>query len=65
MVYGEWIKEFDPCIILHEMDMGNFTTHFAGGLVNGVYCTSGISKLVYDLMASVLPFLESTDSHIG
>ena len=32
--------------------MGKFKTHFAGALVDGVYCTSGISQFVYDLMTS-------------
>lgn len=50
IVYGEWIKQFDPCIVMNTMDMGSFNAHFAGGLVDGVYCTSSISGLVFDLM---------------
>ncbi len=52
IVYGEWIKQFDPCIIVEVMDMGKWKTHFAGALVDNVYCTSGISSFVYDLMIS-------------
>lgn len=54
VVYGEWVKQFDPCIIIEAMDMGSFTTHFAGALVDDVYCTSGISGFVYDLMTASL-----------
>lgn len=52
VVYGDWVKQYDPCIILEALDMGNFTTHFIGACVDGAYCSSGISSFVYDLMIS-------------
>ena len=59
ILYGEAIKGRDPCIILHAMDMGSFTSYFVGGLVDEGYCSSGISSHVFGLLSLTLDFLDS------
>ncbi len=48
------LAKFQPCTVFLAQDMGTFTSYFVGAYVDGVYCTSGISSFVYELMITSL-----------